>query len=92
MTNEDRKVYKHTIYLYLVKNMVETKVDKSIVAGYLENRKDYLKRQVKEFRDVMKRESDYMIKRLDSIPVEMYPEFQKVIGEYKRVIEFLKGF
>lgn len=71
---------------------MEAKIDKSIVIGYLKNRKDYLERQVKEFRDVMKRESDYMIKRLDSIPVEMYPEFQKVIGEYKRVIEFMEGF
>ncbi len=71
---------------------METKVDKSIVVGYLENRKDYLKRQATEFRKVLKNESDYMVKRLDSIPKDMYPEFQKVIGEYKRVIEFLEGF
>ena len=72
--------------------MVETKVDKSIVVGYLENRKDYLKRQAMGFREVLKNEYDYMIKRLASIPEEMYPEFQKVLGEYKRVIEFLEGF
>ena len=72
--------------------MAETKVDKSIVVGYLENRKDYLKRQAREFREVLKHEYDYMIKRLDSIPEEMYPEVQKVIGEYKKVIEFLEGF
>ena len=71
---------------------METKVDKSIVVGYLENRKDYLKRKARELREVLKNEYGYMIKRLDSIPEEMYPEFQKVIGEYKKVIEFLEGF
>ena len=71
---------------------MEAKVDENTVRGYLKNRKDYLKRQVVEFSYTLKQEVKYMNMRLEDIPVEMYPEVQKVIGEYRKVIEFLEGF
>lgn len=71
---------------------MEAKIDENTVRGYLKNRKDYLKRQVVEFSDTLKREVKYMNMRLEDIPVEMYPEVQNVISDYKKLIEFMEGF
>ena len=62
------------------------------VKGYLRNRRDTLKRQVDQFRDNLMHEVENIEKRLDSIPVEMYPEVQELLGDYRKLIDFMEGF
>ena len=62
------------------------------VRGYLKNRRDTLKRQVDQFRNNLKHEVENIEKRLDNIPVEMYPEVQKLLGDYRKLIDFMEGF
>ena len=62
------------------------------VRGYLNNRRDTLKRQVDEFLASLKQDVEYLEKRLDNIPVEMYPEVQELLGDYRKLIDFMEGF
>ena len=62
------------------------------VKGYLQNRRDTLKRQIDEFRSSLKQDVEYVEKRLDSITVEMYPEVQKLLNQYMKLIDFMEGF
>ena len=62
------------------------------VRGYLQNRRDTLKRQVDQFRDNLMHEVENIEKRLDNIPVEMYPEVQELLGDYRKLIDFMEGF
>ena len=62
------------------------------VRGYLNNRRDTLKRQVDEFQASLKQDIGYIEEKLDNIPVEMYPEVQKLLGDYRKLLEFLEGF
>ena len=62
------------------------------VKGYLRNRRDTLKRQVDEFLASLKQDVKYLEKRLDNIPVEMYPEVQKLLNQYMKLIDFMEGF
>ena len=62
------------------------------VKGYLQNRRDTLKRQIDEFRSSLKQDVEYVEKRLDNLPVEMYPEVQKLLNQYLKLIDFMEGF
>ena len=62
------------------------------VRGYLQNRRDTLKRQIDEFRSSLKQDVKYIEDRLDRIPVEMYPEVQKLLNQYLKLIDFMGGF
>ena len=62
------------------------------VKGYLRNRRDTLKRQIDEFLASLKQDVGYVEKRLDYIPVEMYPEVQKLLNQYLKLIDFMEGF
>ena len=62
------------------------------VRGYLRNRRDTLKRQVDQFRSNLKHEVEYVEDKLDRIPVEMYPEVQKLLNQYMKLIDFMEGF
>ena len=61
------------------------------VRGYLRNRRDTLKRQVDQFRSNLKHEVEYVEDKLDNIPVEMYPEVQKLLSQYLKLIDFMEG-
>ena len=60
------------------------------VKGYLQNRRDTLKRQVDQFRDNLKQDVEYVEDKLDRIPVEMYPEVQKLLSQYLKLIDFME--
>ena len=62
------------------------------VKGYLQNRRDTLKRQIDEFRSSLKQDVEYIEDKLDRIPVEMYPEVQKLLNQYLKLIDFMEGF
>ena len=62
------------------------------VKGYLQNRRDTLKRQIDEFRSSLKQDIGYVEDKLDNIPVEMYPEVQKLLNQYMKLIDFMEGF
>jgi hypothetical protein len=62
------------------------------VRGYLQNRRDTLKRQIDEFRSSLKQDVEYIEDKLDRIPVEMYPEVQKLLNQYLKLIDFMEGF
>jgi hypothetical protein len=62
------------------------------VKGYLQNRRDTLKRQIDEFRSSLKQDVEYIEDKLDRIPVEMYPEVQKLLNQYLKLIDFMGGF
>ena len=62
------------------------------VKGYLQNRRDTLKRQIDEFRSSLKQDVECVEKRLDRIPVEMYPEVQELLSQYLKLIDFMEGF
>ena len=62
------------------------------VKGYMRNRRDTLKRQVDEFLASLKQDVEYLKKRLDNIPVEMYPEVQELLSQYLKLIDFMEGF
>ena len=62
------------------------------VRGYLQNRRDTLKRQIDEFRSSLKQDVECVEKRLDRIPVEMYPEVQELLSQYLKLIDFMEGF
>ena len=62
------------------------------VMGYLQNRRDTLKRQIDEFRSSLKQDVEYIEDKLDRIPVEMYPEVQKLLSQYLKLIDFMEGF
>ena len=62
------------------------------VRGYLKNRRDTLKRQIDQFQVSLKQDIGYVEDKLDNIPVEMYPEVQKLLGDYRKLLEFLEGF
>ena len=61
------------------------------VKGYLQNRRDTLKRQIDEFRSSLKQDVEYVEDKLDRIPVEMYPEVQKLLSQYLKLIDFMEG-
>jgi len=60
--------------------------------GYLDNRRDTLRRQIDEFRSSLKQDVEYIEDKLDRIPVEMYPEVQKLLNQYLKLIDFMGGF
>ena len=62
------------------------------VKGYLQNRRDTLKRQIDEFRSSLKQDVEYVEDKLDRIPVEMYPEVKKLLNQYLKLIDFMEGF
>ena len=62
------------------------------VKGYLQNRRDTLKRQIDEFHSSLKQDVEYVEDKLDRIPVEMYPEVQKLLSQYLKLIDFMEGF
>ena len=67
-------------------------ISQETVRGYLRNRRDTLKRQVDQFRSNLKHEVENIEKRLDNIPVEMYPEVQKLLSQYLKLIDFMEEF
>lgn len=72
--------------------METQRMSEETVMGYLRNRKDTLKRQITDFSSTLRLEVRNTENRLDNIPVELYPEVQKLLGDYKKLIEFMEGF
>lgn len=66
-------------------------MDKETVSRYLNNREDFLNRKSEELKAIIKGEMDLLRSRMDQIPVEMYPQVNRVIGKYNSLIKALNG-
>ena len=60
--------------------------------GYLNNRRDTLRRQIREFIDSLEKDMDLTGGKLNLIPPSLYAEFQALLIDYKKVKAFLEGF
>ena len=60
--------------------------------GYLNNRRDTLRRQIREFIASLEKDMDLTGGKLDLIPPSLYAEFQELLIDYKKVKAFLEGF
>ena len=60
--------------------------------GYLDNRRDTLRRQIREFIDSLEKDMDLTGGKLNLIPPSLYAEFQELLIDYKKVKAFLEGF
>ena len=60
--------------------------------GYLDNRRDTLRRQIREFIASLEKDMDLTGGKLNLIPPSLYAEFQELLIDYKKVKAFLEGF
>ena len=60
--------------------------------GYLDNRRDTLRRQIREFIDSLEKDMDLTGGKLNLIPPSLYADFQSLLIDYKKVKAFLEGF
>jgi hypothetical protein len=60
--------------------------------GYLDNRRDTLRRQIREFIASLEKDMDLTGGKLNLIPPSLYAEFQSLLIDYKKVKAFLEGF
>ena len=60
--------------------------------GYLNNRRDTLRRQIREFIDSLEKDMGLTGGKLNLIPPSLYAEFQALLIDYKKVKAFLEGF
>ena len=60
--------------------------------GYLNNRRDTLRRQIREFIASLEKDMDLTGGKLNLIPPSLYAEFQELLIDYKKVKAFLEGF
>lgn len=60
--------------------------------GYLDNRRDTLRRQIKEFIKSINQDIELTGGKLNLIPPSLYADFQSLLIDYKKVKAFLEGF
>lgn len=60
--------------------------------GYLDNRRDTLRRQIREFIASLEKDMDLTGGKLNLIPPSLYADFQCLLIDYKKVKAFLEGF
>lgn len=60
--------------------------------GYLDNRRDTLRRQIREFIASLEKDMDLTGGKLNLIPPSLYADFQSLLIDYKKVKAFLEGF
>jgi len=60
--------------------------------GYLDNRRDTLRRQIREFIASLEKDMDLTGGKLNLIPPSLYAEFQSLLIDYRKVKAFLEGF
>ena len=60
--------------------------------GYLDNRRDTLRRQIREFIKSINQDIELTGDKLNLIPPSLYAEFQSLLIDYKKVKAFLEGF
>ena len=60
--------------------------------GYLNNRRDTLRRQIREFIKSINQDIELTGDKLNLIPPSLYAEFQSLLIDYKKVKAFLEGF
>jgi hypothetical protein len=60
--------------------------------GYLDNRRDTLRRQIREFIASLEKDMDLTGGKLNLIPPSLYAEFQSLLIDYKKIKAFLEGF
>ena len=60
--------------------------------GYLNNRRDALRRQIREFIKSINQDIELTGDKLNLIPPSLYAEFQSLLIDYKKVKAFLEGF
>ena len=60
--------------------------------GYLNNRRDTLRRQIREFIASLEKDMDLTGGKLNLIPPSLYADFQSLLIDYKKVKAFLEGF
>ena len=60
--------------------------------GYLDNRRDTLRRQIREFIKSINQDIELTGDKLNLIPPSLYAEFQALLIDYKKVKAFLEGF
>ena len=60
--------------------------------GYLDNRRDTLRRQIREFIASLEKDMVLTGGKLNLIPPSLYADFQSLLIDYKKVKAFLEGF
>ena len=60
--------------------------------GYLDNRRDTLRRQIREFVKSINQDIELTGDKLNLIPPSLYADFQSLLIDYKKVKAFLEGF
>ena len=60
--------------------------------GYLDNRRDTLRRHIREFIKSINQDIELTGDKLNLIPPSLYAEFQSLLIDYKKVKAFLEGF
>ncbi len=60
--------------------------------GYLDNRRDTLRRQIREFIASLEKDMDLTGGKLNLIPPSLYAEFQSLLIDYRKIKAFLEGF
>ena len=60
--------------------------------GYLNNRRDTLRRQIREFIKSINQDIELTGDKLNLIPPSLYAEFQSLLIDYQKVKAFLEGF
>ena len=60
--------------------------------GYLMNRRDTLRRQIREFISSIEKDMYLTGGKLNLIPPSLYADFQSLLIDYKKVKAFLEGF
>ena len=60
--------------------------------GYLNNRRDTLRRHIREFIKSINQDIELTGGKLNLIPPSLYADFQSLLIDYKKVKAFLEGF
>ena len=60
--------------------------------GYLNNRRDTLRRQIREFVKSINQDIELTGDKLNLIPPSLYADFQSLLIDYKKVKACLEGF
>ena len=67
-------------------------MSKETARGYLNNRRDTLRRQIREFVKSINQDIELTGDKLNLIPPSLYADFQSLLIDYKKVKAFLEGF
>lgn len=60
--------------------------------GYLNNRRDTLRRHIREFIKSINQDIELTGGKLNLIPPSLYADFQSLLIDYQKVKAFLEGF